>query len=150
MDIQQEVFHKVLVQVSVGLTEMELHGLRGNLKMDVVQDHMARQVIGHFRTWALGGNIQTVHFDRTVEWICPATWRDHLLQDIMAWADQRGYIRLGAFLEKRIKEVKFSRRVTDQQEVATHVCPHIAVAVTEGDRVHFQFLTTDPWEKVTS
>lgn len=106
-------------------------------------EHQSSHVAMDFRTWALGGNIQTVYFRKTAIFRVPASGWDHVKHGLATMLDQWGWQRLSDMVFWRITYRFEEQAVTDQKEVATHVCPHVSVRVPEGDRVHFDFLRAD-------
>ena len=143
------LLQKVLVTVQEGLTDLGLECLRDHMRATFVQDDLARRVIFKFETWAAGGSMVPVCFRKEVQVIVPATWWDHLKDDLMACADRRGYIRLGAFLEKRIKERTIKRVVSETKQVATRICPHVSIPDHRGESIHVAWMDGregSPWK----
>jgi hypothetical protein len=139
--VTQKVFKKVQLHVQETLDRARLHGLASDMRAELIEDHLTRNILARFHTFLLGGNPQKVYLEETVEWRSPETWKDHLKQDLAYRARARGRNRLADWLQERVRYTHFSRRVFKTEEVQTHLCPHVAVPTKHGtDLVHFAWL----------
>lgn len=142
--ISQKVFEKVRLNVAERLVKANLAALACNIRAQVVEEHLTQSILAHFHTWLLGGNFHTVRLEETVEWSFPVTWWDHLKADICDRLKARGWRTLAGRLWSRIHWRKYSKTVTKTEKVATHLCPHVAVAADHrGDLVHFSWMDGD-------
>lgn len=139
--ISRRVFEKVQLNVAQRLSKAQLHGLAADMRAQVIEDHTTQSVLAHFHTFLLGGNFTTVHLEEEVKLYSPHTWWDHVKADVCSWLCTHGYDRLKDKLWARIQWREQSKKVTKTEKVATHLCPHVAVATKPGhDLVHFSWL----------
>jgi hypothetical protein len=133
--VAQEVrLQKMALHFREALTERGLEGLASTARLDAVCDTMARKVAFEFAAMTLAGTDHPVYFEKTVSFQVPASWFDHLKEDLAAFLiDRLKLDRLGNWLSARARVVVETKRACETRYVPIRWCPHIPIRDGRGE-----------------
>lgn len=117
------------------LTDRGLESMATTAKLEAVYDDLSRKIAFEFAAMTLAGTEHPVYFEQAVSFQAPASWFDHLKEDLASFLiDRLKLDYLGHWLNARVRVHVETKRACETRYVPIRWCPHIPIREGRGER----------------